>query len=110
MEISCPLIEKAQSSDRCVKYQNAQRSQQRATFKTSAIAAVAASSLGRSCQANWCATGSCRCSSKVGFKPVTQPNIARQLPSLWPSHKILATPTFWRLCAVTAKSVAMNNA
>jgi hypothetical protein len=41
------LIEKAQSSDRFVRSQNALRSEQRATLKTSAIAAVAASSMSR---------------------------------------------------------------
>jgi hypothetical protein len=42
---SCPLIEKAQSSDKFVKSQNAHGQSQRRTPTTSTIAAAAASSL-----------------------------------------------------------------
>jgi hypothetical protein len=45
MEISCPLIEKPQSSDRFVKSQNPHGQSQRTTPATIAIAAAAASSL-----------------------------------------------------------------
>jgi hypothetical protein len=44
METSCPLIEKAQSSDRFVKSQNPHGQSQRTTPATIAIAAAAASS------------------------------------------------------------------